>query len=600
MKKCVALCILVLSLISPIAVNAQTAIRVNAGGSGFTDPNGHWWNSDSGFNGGQVSSNAKNATVTGTSNPQLFKSARYCISTNPELQYQFAAPKGSYTVNLYFAETTYTAAKKRVFDVQLQGATVFSSLDIYAAAGADHALVKSAVISNTTGTITIRFVHHTGEDNPIISGIEILASTSSSSPSITSQPANETVNSGNTATFSVQASGTAPLTYQWQKNGSNISGATGSSYTTPVTSTSDNGETFRVLVSNSKGSTTSNSVTLSVKAVASAPTITSQALSQTVSSGQKATFAVAVSGTSPLNYQWQKNGANISGATASSYTTPATTSSDNGSKFQVAISNSAGSTMSAAATLTVTSGSTVASINVNASNPGLTIPKEFGGISTFNILDNCDMMGTASAPNPIYRQLLKNLIFPGQGFIVTAEDDDAGGGIPASGGPSAAQVGCAAQLYTDMKSAGYTNFNYWNGVPICSGNQTLANEYAQAFLKDMPSGWSPNMVVGNEPDGPCGISYSTYASRFATWTSGIRNMSGGGSTKFMGPQFGGQLPWVDTASDMKPFIEAEHGVLAAAGQHWYSQNGCTGSPTLSYQLSSGAATNASSIISRVM
>ncbi|MGH8468034.1 MAG: immunoglobulin domain-containing protein [Gammaproteobacteria bacterium] len=85
-------------------------------------------------------------------------------------------------------------------------------------------------------------------------------------PSITSQPADRTVTAGQTATFSVTASGSAPLAYQWQKNGVNITGATSASYTTPATTSADNGATFRCIVSNSVGSTTSNSATLTVTA----------------------------------------------------------------------------------------------------------------------------------------------------------------------------------------------------------------------------------------------------------------------------------------------------------------------------------------------
>src|SRR5450759_4701550 len=57
-------------------------------------------------------------------------------------------------------------------------------------------------------------------------------------PSITTQPTSQTVTAGQTATFSVTASGTAPLSYQWQKNGTAISGATSASYTTPATTIS--------------------------------------------------------------------------------------------------------------------------------------------------------------------------------------------------------------------------------------------------------------------------------------------------------------------------------------------------------------------------
>src|SRR5579864_3086320 len=83
-------------------------------------------------------------------------------------------------------------------------------------------------------------------------------------PAFASQPASQTVTVGQSAVFSVMATGTAPLTYQWQKNNANISGATAASYTTPATVSSDNAATFRVIVTNSAGSATSNSATLTV------------------------------------------------------------------------------------------------------------------------------------------------------------------------------------------------------------------------------------------------------------------------------------------------------------------------------------------------
>src|SRR5260370_16615727 len=75
-------------------------------------------------------------------------------------------------------------------------------------------------------------------------------------PYIIAQPVNQTVTAGQTATFSVTAAATAPLAYQWQKNGADISGATGASYTTPVTTTSDSGQQFRVVVGTSGESVT--------------------------------------------------------------------------------------------------------------------------------------------------------------------------------------------------------------------------------------------------------------------------------------------------------------------------------------------------------
>jgi len=83
-------------------------------------------------------------------------------------------------------------------------------------------------------------------------------------PYINTQPAGQTVNVGQAATFGVVAAGTPPLTYQWQKNGADITGATSASYTTPATIIADTGEMFRVVVSNSAGNATSNSASLTV------------------------------------------------------------------------------------------------------------------------------------------------------------------------------------------------------------------------------------------------------------------------------------------------------------------------------------------------
>src|SRR4029077_8740996 len=108
----------------------------------------------------------------------------------------------------------------------------------------------------------------------------------------------------------------------------------------------DNASTFKVVVSNSAGSATSSAATLTVNPAPVAPTITTQPGNQTVTAGQTATFTVVATGTAPLGYQWQKNGANIAGATATSYTTPATTTADSGSSFDVVVSNTAGTVTS--------------------------------------------------------------------------------------------------------------------------------------------------------------------------------------------------------------------------------------------------------------
>jgi hypothetical protein len=95
-----------------------------------------------------------------------------------------------------------------------------------------------------------------------------------------------------------------------------------------------------------------------------APMISVQPTNQNVPLGQTATFSVTALGSAPLSYQWSKNSMPIAGATASAYTTPNTQAGDNGSTFQVVVSNQAGSTPSSLAKLTVSSGPPPAGIDV--------------------------------------------------------------------------------------------------------------------------------------------------------------------------------------------------------------------------------------------
>jgi subtilisin family serine protease len=171
-----------------------------------------------------------------------------------------------------------------------------------------------------------------------------------SAPSITSQPQSTSVVAGQTATFSVTATGTGPLTYQWRKNAVAISGATSNSYTTPPAAAADNGATFSVVVTNAQGSVPSSNATLTVLV---APSIGTQPQSTSVVAGQTATFSVTATGTAPLSYLWRKNGTAIGGATSSSYTTPPVTAADNGATFSVVVTNAQGSVPSSDATLTM-------------------------------------------------------------------------------------------------------------------------------------------------------------------------------------------------------------------------------------------------------
>jgi hypothetical protein len=297
------------------------------------------------------------------------------------------------------ASTTVTAGQTATFSVAasgtapltyqwqkngaaISGATA-SSYTTPATTTADNGSKFVVVVSNSAGSVSSGAATLTVNAAPV-------------APTVATQPASVTVTAGQTATFTVAANGSAPLTYQWQKNGAAISGATATSYTTPATTTTDNGSKFIVVVSNSTGNATSSAATLTVNPAPVAPTVTTQPASVTVTAGQTATFTVAASGTAPLTYQWQKNGAAISGATAASYTTPATVTTDSGSKFIVVVSNSAGNATSGAATLTVNPAVTAPSITTQPASQSVMV----GKTATFTV--------TASGTSPFTYQWQKN------------------------------------------------------------------------------------------------------------------------------------------------------------------------------------------------
>jgi len=171
-----------------------------------------------------------------------------------------------------------------------------------------------------------------------------------SAPSISTQPANQTVLVGSQATFSVSATGSSSLSYQWSKNSVAINGATNATYTLAAVAMADAGS-YICTVTNSVGSTRSSSATLTVNPVV-APSITTQPISTTVTVGNGVTFSAVVSGTAPLSYQWRKDGATILGATSGTVNLPNVQPTDAGS-YTVEVGNAAGNTTSNAASLTV-------------------------------------------------------------------------------------------------------------------------------------------------------------------------------------------------------------------------------------------------------
>jgi len=260
--------------------------------------------------------------------------------------------------------------------------------------------------------------------------------------------------------------------------------------------TSESGSTFDVVVSNTAGTATSNAATLTVNAAAVAPSITTQPASQVVTVGQTATFAVVAGGTTPLTYQWRKNGTAISGATSSSYTTAATTSSDNGAQFTVVVSNVAGNVTSNAATLTV--------------NASTTTP-QFGHVAIV-VEENTNyssVVGTTAMPylNSLMSQYglatqyyanshpsIGNYFMLATGQILTTDDAQTPSTFPVSADNIALEVQRAGKTWKDYREL--TGTYYVRHDPLAyMTNINSANlvSFTQ-FATDLSNGTLPNLI----------------------------------------------------------------------------------------------------------
>ncbi|MBN1984473.1 MAG: immunoglobulin domain-containing protein [Chitinivibrionales bacterium] len=169
-------------------------------------------------------------------------------------------------------------------------------------------------------------------------------------PQINTHPSDQKVIEGNEAGFQVVATGT-DLKYQWKKGGVDIPGATQSTYKFKTT-LADNGTSFACVVFNSADTVESNSAKLSVDKLIVPPTISAQPQNATVKKGESATFTITASGTD-IQYQWYKNGTEVSGATTNTLTIPNTTEQDNNATIKCSVKNSVGSVESNGVKLTV-------------------------------------------------------------------------------------------------------------------------------------------------------------------------------------------------------------------------------------------------------
>jgi hypothetical protein len=205
----------------------------------------------------------------------------------------------------------------------------------------------ASVTANDAGNYSVSISNGAGNAN---SSTAILTVTPApTKPEISMQPLGDAIASGNPVSLSVTATGTAPLQYQWYRNGLAIPNAQSSTFQIATARTADSAS-YSVSVSNGAGSVISTGAVITVL---DAPTITQQPQSKSVTSGSPLSLAVTASGSGPLSYQWFKNGAVLANATSAILDLGMAESAQAGN-YYVAISNGIGGTNSATGTVTVT------------------------------------------------------------------------------------------------------------------------------------------------------------------------------------------------------------------------------------------------------
>ena len=264
-----------------------------------------------------VVTNTGNLVVTSTTSSagNLIMNLAPVITTQPHDTTIVTGGSASFTVAATGSGTLSYQWKKNGSNVsggQFSGQTT-ATLSITGAVATDTG-AYTVVVTNTRNLVVTSTTSSAGN---LIMNL---------APVITTQPHDTTIVTGGSASFTVAATGSGTLSYQWKKNGTNVSGGQFSGETTATLSitgavATDTGA-YTVVVSNTRNivvtSTTSSAGNLIMNL---APVITTQPHDTTIVTGGSASFTVAATGSGTLSYQWKKNGTNVSGVQFSGQTT---------------------------------------------------------------------------------------------------------------------------------------------------------------------------------------------------------------------------------------------------------------------------------------
>lgn len=369
-------------------------------------------------------------------------------------------------------------------------------------------------LSGSAGTVTVR-ASQTGNSAynaapPVDRSFPV---TLAATPVITTQPASQTATIGSDVTFSVVATGSGPLTYEWLRNGLTVASSNSPTYSIKSVQLATAG-TFSVVVSDGTASTTSSSAILTVKPAPlpgqNPPVITRQPTSLTTTVGESPSMFVEVADISQATFQWKKNGVALAGATATSIIFPNVRTSDAGD-YSVEIVNGAGSVSSRVATLTVSATPPTGS-PVIATHPA-NFSVNAGETATFSVV------ATGSAP--LSYQWLKDSVRVNGAtastlILANVQPADAGNYTVAVSNPSGSVTSRSATL--SLNPVPVLTGAYFGDLDVRQGTWAL-------YVRDDNTGF----FVAYLPTSKTGVAQSVVVTKDGSFTANITTAQDGTS-----------------------------------------------------------------------
>jgi uncharacterized lipoprotein YddW (UPF0748 family) len=342
-----------------------------------------------------------NSSLKSTAPGLSSTNSRYAVSGTPSFTFSPTLPVAGAAYDVYLTHgAAVSLSDDIVVSVEQSGGTGLpSSTTVLREPNANTwEYVGRVRLNKGVSTASFTFTYQSGTLNSLGNGRMysdaikfVYALPPLQAPEITSPPQNTNVNQGTPASFAVSVTGTAPLAYFWQREGTNIPGANAATYTIASAQPVLEGS-YRVVITNVSGAVTSAPALLTVNLP---PNITGQPQSQTVTEGTDVLFNVSAGGTEPLTYQWYFKNHLIPGETESTLARPNVQLSDAG-EYQVVVGNMVTSVASSAVLLTVNPIIPPQINSITVTNAGVLLHIA-GGPGTFEIQSGPDLLNWTNA-----------------------------------------------------------------------------------------------------------------------------------------------------------------------------------------------------------